>query len=179
MAANPDPRIFVFGSNLAGRHGKGAALHARKNFGAIYGLGAGFQGQSYAIPTKDYDLRTLGLESIKTYVEGFLFFARAHSEMRFNVTRIGCGLAGYSDWQIAPMFKDAPPNCELPLGWRSFSQSSDRSPEAFAKCEVEEARAVICDPKNSMSDPASHSPAVQELCASIQFEVVKPPKSQE
>lgn len=134
MSQLPPGVIFVFGSNLAGRHGKGAALTARQQYGAIYGLGAGFQGQSYAIPTKDYDLRTLGVESIKTYVEGFLFFARAHPEMKFFVTRIGCGLAGYSDHQIAPMFKAAPNNCELPMGWRTFSLFLDRkgTPTAFA-----------------------------------------------
>lgn len=118
VPASADTRIFVFGSNLAGRHGKGAALHARQHFGACYGQGSGAQGQSYAIPTKDYDLRTLPVSSIKTYVDGFLSYARAHSELHFNVTRIGCGLAGYTDTDIAPLFKDAPENCDLPDGWR-------------------------------------------------------------
>jgi hypothetical protein len=125
-----DTRIFVFGSNLAGRHGKGAALFALQNHSAIYGLGAGFQGRSYAIPTKDFDLRTLGLDSIKTYVEGFLFFARAHRELRFNVTRIGCGLAGYTDTDIAPLFKDAPENCDLPEGWRRYCKYLEQ-PERY------------------------------------------------
>ena len=106
--------IFVFGSNLAGRHGKGAALFAVKNFGAIYGQGVGLQGSSYAIPTKDARIKPLPLETIKQYVDGFLTFARANPQMRFVVTAVGCGLAGYIPEQIAPMFKDAPPNCELP-----------------------------------------------------------------
>jgi hypothetical protein len=110
--------IFVFGSNLAGRHGAGAALFAHRNHGAIYCQGSGLQGQSYAIPTKDYSIRTLPLEVIQRHVETFIKFANAHPWMTFNVTRIGCGLAGYTDSDIAPMFKGAPINCNLPEGWR-------------------------------------------------------------
>ena len=113
-----DNFIFVFGSNLAGRHGKGAALHALKHHGAIYHCGRGIQGRSYGIPTKDLNIRTLPLEQIKANVEEFIEFARKRSDLTFNVTRIGCGLAGYKDQQIAPMFKDAPANCHLPDGWR-------------------------------------------------------------
>lgn len=104
--------IFVFGSNLAGRHGKGAALFARKNHEAIYGQGAGIQGQSYALPTKDDDIQTLPLVKINHYVQAFILFASAHPEHHFNITRIGCGLAGY-DWetQIKPMFSSKPDNC--------------------------------------------------------------------
>lgn len=111
-------RIFVFGSNLAGRHGAGAALHARLHHGAIYGHGEGPQGDSYAIPTKDAALRPLPLDMIEVFVQQFLAYAERQPEQVFQVTRIGCGLAGYRDEQIAPMFKDAPPNCELPEGWR-------------------------------------------------------------
>lgn len=113
------PQIFVFGSNLAGRHGKGAALYARQHHGAVYGQGNGLWGRSYAIPTKDVYLRPLPLETIQFYVEVFIDVARRHPEMNFNVTRIGCGLAGYQDHQIAPMFKGAPLNCNLPEGWRT------------------------------------------------------------
>ncbi|GAB3762224.1 hypothetical protein GCM10028796_13590 [Ramlibacter monticola] len=111
--------IFVFGSNLAGRHGKGAALHAAKFHGAIYGQGIGLQGRSYGIPTKDQQIQTLPLPAIQRYVNEFLAFAQEHPQLTFNVTRIGCGLAGYTDHQIAPMFKDAPTNCNLPEGWRT------------------------------------------------------------
>lgn len=110
--------IFVFGSNLAGRHGKGAALTAYQAYGAVYGKGQGFQGRSYAIPTKDLFLKTLPLERIKVYVNTFIEFARKNPDMRFTVTRIGCGLAGYKDEDIAPMFAEAPYNCSLPEGWR-------------------------------------------------------------
>lgn len=109
--------IFVFGSNLAGRHGKGAALYARQHHGATYGQGEGLQGDSYAIPTKDANLRTLTLPTIQQHVETFLIFARQFNA-NFVVTRIGCGLAGYTDEQIAPMFASAPANCLLPDGWR-------------------------------------------------------------
>lgn len=111
------PAIFVFGSNLAGRHGKGAALFARQQRGAIYGQGIGMQGQSYAIPTKDARLRVLPIPDIAGHVAVFLAFARAHPQLRFQVTRIGCGLAGYRDEQIGPLFAGAPDNCELPLEW--------------------------------------------------------------
>lgn len=117
MQPYPDP-VFVFGSNIAGRHGKGAALFALKNRGARYGRGIGLQGNSYAIPTKDGALQTLPLDRIAEHVRVFLNVARRRDDLRFEVTRIGCGLAGYTDAQIAPMFADAPPNCLLPEGWR-------------------------------------------------------------
>ncbi len=109
--------VFVFGSNLAGRHGKGAALYARQHHGAVYGQGEGLQGDSYAIPTKGHRLETLSLDAIRQHVETFLTFARQFNAI-FVVTRIGCGLAGYTDAQISPMFVDAPDNCQLPEGWR-------------------------------------------------------------
>jgi hypothetical protein len=112
--------VFVFGSNHAGRHGAGAALFALQNHGAIYGQGIGLQGQSYAIPTKDYYIRTLSLGLIHGHVDEFIRYAKARPGVTFKVTRIGCGLAGYTDSQIAPMFKDAPINCNLPEGWRNY-----------------------------------------------------------
>lgn len=109
--------IFVFGSNTAGRHGKGAALEAVQRHGAIYGKGVGIQGRSYAIPTKDHYLRSLSLLKIRPYVDQFLKFARDNPKLEFFVTRIGCGLAGYKDADIAPMFENAPSNCTLPKEW--------------------------------------------------------------
>lgn len=107
--------IFVFGSNLAGRHGAGAALCARQKHGAIYGKGEGLQGNSYAIPTKDDKLQTLSLEMIEIYVKRFLVFARENPQIAFTITPIGCGLAGYRPMNIAPMFSKAPLNCILPF----------------------------------------------------------------
>ncbi len=106
--------IFVFGSNLAGRHGKGAALHARNKKGAIYGQGVGLQGESYAIPTKDKNLKKLPLMIIKEFVQEFLYYAKINENLIFEVTPIGCGLAGYKYDDIAPMFRNSPKNVILP-----------------------------------------------------------------
>ncbi len=110
-------KIFVFGSNLAGRHGKGAALYARQHHGAIYGQGFGRQGMSYAIPTKDSRLNTLPLWVIERYILEFILYAEKHPELTFELTKIGCGLVGYKDTDIAPMFKYAPTNVLKPTGW--------------------------------------------------------------
>ncbi len=118
--------IFVFGSNLAGRHGKGAALCALKEHGARYGWGEGHHGNSYAIPTKDSYLTTLSLEIISGYVRTFVSYAKQHPELTFNVTAIGTGLAGYSHEQIAPMFRDAPSNRRLPGVWIAILARGER-----------------------------------------------------
>ena len=115
--------IFVFGSNLAGRHGKGAALFARQNHGAIYGQGVGRQGNSYAIPTKDAKLRTLPLVTIHEHVGDFIVYAWQHPELTFKLTPIGCGLAGYEPRQIAPMFEGAPDNVLLPSEFVGFRRA--------------------------------------------------------
>jgi hypothetical protein len=94
--------IFVFGSNLSGAHAGGAARAAFKKFGAIWGQGVGQQGQSYAIPTMQG-----GIETIKPYVDEFICYAEAHPELFFYVTRIGCGIAGFRDEDIAPLFKES------------------------------------------------------------------------
>jgi len=94
--------VFVFGSNLQGYHGGGAARVALSKFGAIWGQGVGLQGQSYAIPTMQG-----GVETIKPYVDQFIDFAKEHTELFFYVTRIGCGIAGFKDSDIAPLFREA------------------------------------------------------------------------
>lgn len=111
--------IFVFGSNLAGRHGKGYALAAKRFHQAKNGIGVGRTGFSYAIPTKDEKLRVLPLTRIAFYVTEFLDYARQHPELNFNIVAIGCGLAGYTPNQIAPLFNGAPSNCNLPKAFRS------------------------------------------------------------
>ena len=97
----PD-EVFVFGSNLAGIHAGGAARVARERFGAVMGQGVGMQGQSYAIPTMQG-----GVETIKPYVDDFIALAREWDQTTFYVTRIGCGIAGFTDEEIAPLFEDA------------------------------------------------------------------------
>ena len=94
--------VFVFGSNLAGMHGGGAAYVAFRQFGAVMGCGVGLRGQSYAIPTMQGEV-----ETIEPYVTEFIAFAKAHPELFFYVTRIGCGIAGFRDKEIAPLFADA------------------------------------------------------------------------
>ena len=106
--------IFVFGSNLKGMHGGGAAYIAYRKFGAIMGQGVGLQGQSYAIPTMQG-----GVETIRPYVDEFIQFARQHPELTFLVTRIGCGIAGFTDEEISPLFAEAHgvENIVLPPNW--------------------------------------------------------------
>lgn len=94
--------VFVFGSNLDGNHGGGAAWAAYKKFGAIMGQGVGLQGQSYAIPTMQG-----GVETIKPYVDEFIQYAKKHPNLTFYVTRIGCGIAGFKDEEMAPLFRMA------------------------------------------------------------------------
>lgn len=124
-----DGEIFVFGSNLAGRHGKGSALTAREQFGAIYGQGEGLQGQSYGIPTKDGrpgtppladPAATLSLEDVKAGIERFLEFARSRPDLKFFVVRVGCSLAVHKDEDIAPLFAKAPANCSFPDTWKPW-----------------------------------------------------------
>lgn len=116
----PENKVFVFGSNEAGIHGAGAAKVAVEKFGAKYGIGAGFHGQSYAIPTKDKHIQTLPLDKIEPYVAMFLVYAALNPEYTFYVTKIGCGLAGYQVPQIASLFagKDVPFNVILPLDFK-------------------------------------------------------------
>ena len=100
----PDGYIFVFGSNLAGRHGKGAALYAREHFNARLGVGVGLTGQAYAIPTKDAQIKTLSLDRIAGYIDEFIETATSMPKTFFWLTPIGTGLAGYTHDDIAPLF---------------------------------------------------------------------------
>lgn len=111
--------IFVFGSNLAGRHGMGAAKTAVLYFGAKYGVGQGLSGNSYGIATKDMRIQTLNLKEIEAGVDRFKKFASG-SESTFLVTKVGCGLAAYKDHEVAPMFKDVGDNVILPDTWNEI-----------------------------------------------------------
>lgn len=120
--------IFVFGSNEAGAHGAGAALLAYNKFGAHWGIGVGIQGQSYAIPTKDFNIKTLPLNKIQQYVNQFLEESKQYPYLTFLLTEIGCGLAGYTPKEIAPMFKGAAENIVLPEKfWNIIAQQSSCS----------------------------------------------------
>lgn len=111
--------IFVFGSNLAGRHGKGAALHAASFYGAERGVGRGMTGMSYAIPTKDEKLRPLSLDAVEIGIREFLCFADASPKYTFILTPVGCGLAGNSKRDIWTILKRAgvPSNVLLTSTW--------------------------------------------------------------
>lgn len=112
---NSSHNIYVFGSNTEGLHGRGSAKFALLHRGAIYGQPKGLQGNSYAIVTKNLKKgeRSVSLESIKKQVDDFILFARNHPYLNFEVTDIGCGLAGFNVNEIAPMFKDIPSNVHL------------------------------------------------------------------
>ena len=114
--------VFVFGSNLSGIHGAGAAKVAREEFGAQLGAGMGLMGKSYAIPTKDQYIETLPLGQVMMFVDHFMDFAEAFPQMRFFVTRVGCGFAGYKDEDIAPLFFGAT-NCSFAEEWRPYLES--------------------------------------------------------
>lgn len=108
---------FVFGSNLAGIHGKGAALFAKTYYGAKSGVGEGVTGRAYAIPTKKTPYETLNLEDVEQAVQRFIQYAQDRPQQKFLLTEIGCGLAGFTKEQIAPLFTGAPNNVILPGGF--------------------------------------------------------------
>lgn len=110
--------IFVFGSNEAGRHGLGAALQAKLDYGAILGQGVGFMGRSYGIPTKDKNMKILDLDTIGQHIVDFVEITKT-SGRHFYVTPVGCGLAGYTPAQIAPMFQGAR-RCWFPITFKTF-----------------------------------------------------------
>ena len=113
-------QVFVFGSNCSGVHGAGSALYARRVCHAVLGVGEGPTGMAYALPTKDHNIHTLPLSAIAVNVDRFIDYAVAHPEVEFFVTAVGCGLAGYKNDQIAPMFMTAPKNCIFPAAWKEY-----------------------------------------------------------
>lgn len=113
--------VFVFGSNEAGIHGAGAAKVARYQFGAKLGFYNGVMGNSYAIPTKDFNIKVLSLENIRKYIEVFVKYTVDNPQKKFWITRVGCGLAGYKDIQIAPLFKGVnKENTSIPDRWIKY-----------------------------------------------------------
>lgn len=117
--------IFVFGSNLAGHHGAGAARAAMDHYGAAYGEGIGMTGKSYAIPTKDKRIETLGLKVVEVHIAHFKQFAINNPDKKFFVTRVGCGLAGFTDDEIAPLFRGCPTNCNFAEQWKAHLEPSE------------------------------------------------------
>ena len=113
-------QIFVFGSNLAGRHGAGAAQFAMVKFHAIWGIGEGLTGHCYALPTKDENIETISLNKIEKHVYLLLKVIAERTDLDFIITKVGCGLAGYTNEEIAPMFKGFPPNCLFDIEWKEY-----------------------------------------------------------
>ena len=118
--------VFVFGSNEAGIHGGGAAYFAMRRHGAIKGHGVGRQGNAYAIPTMNAEIEPLALDKIASYILDFLDYARAHPDEEFQVTAVGCGIAGFRNEQMAPLFAEAPANCLFDDAWKPFLGSSKK-----------------------------------------------------
>ena len=119
--------VFVFGSNLQGRHGLGAAKTAKTVYGAKYGTAEGRTGNAYAIPTKAVptrEQRQLPLEDIQKSVDKFIEYALTHPDTTFILSRVGCGLAGYQDSEIGPMFGAAPENVTFPPEWNKYCKQS-------------------------------------------------------
>ncbi len=112
--------IFVFGSNLAGRHGAGAARYAYEKEGAVMGKGYGHFGNSFAIPTKNAKIETMPVIEINMFVELFLEYAKQNPQLEFKVTQIGCGLAGYTPADIAPMFIGGQDNVYYDTAWKDY-----------------------------------------------------------
>jgi len=115
-----DGRVFVFGSNLLGIHGGGAARYAYDYLGATWKDGEGLMGNSYALPTCYRPGEPVTLPELAVYVDNFFNFARSHPELHFFVSKVGCGLAGLDEEDVKYIFRElvAPENCDLPPGWR-------------------------------------------------------------
>ena len=115
MIKSRNGMIFVFGSNLSGIHGAGAARFAHRNKGAVMGKGIGLQGQSYALPTKNLKISFMSLNEVEVHIDAFKDFAMDHPDLDFQVTQVACGLAGFTKEQIAPLFKSSPSNCYIDM----------------------------------------------------------------
>lgn len=117
--------VFVFGSNLDGNHSGGAARFAHLNHDAIMGVGEGMTGESYALPTVGHEFTTMTLAKVREHVNTFLNFARRYEHLDFKVTRVGCGIAGFTDSEIAPLFANAPSNCLFDTAWEKFLPNAE------------------------------------------------------
>lgn len=116
----PDDTVFVFGSNLAGEHTEGAARIAQQFFGAFAGVGRGWSGQSYAIPTLNEHLQQMPLAQIKHYIEDFKIYTQKHPNTTYFITALGCGQAGYQTSEIAPLFRDISSNVIFPESFKPY-----------------------------------------------------------
>lgn len=118
MHTKSDSRVFVFGSNLLGQHAGGAADYAHRELSAVWGVGEGETGRAYALPTCDAPGSPLTIDEVSAAVDRFLEHARNNPNTTYFVSEVGCGIAGFTAAEIAPLFAAAPSNCDLPPGWR-------------------------------------------------------------
>lgn len=133
LPADPNA-IWVFGSNLSGAHGAGAAKVALERFGAVYGRSSGLVGSSYAIPTKgrlNHGLPVLPMNLIEHHIEHFVWFSLKHQNLSFFVTRVGCGLAGLEDSAIAPLFQQCKENCSFAQEWEPILATAPKRKFSF------------------------------------------------
>lgn len=119
-----DHEVFVFGSNLAGAHDGGAAQTAKKYFGAMQGVGRGWSGQSFAIPTQNEHLQAMPIHQIQHYIEDFKIYTAHHPKLTYFITAIACGNVGYGVDEIAPLFKDISKNVILPLRFKAYLEQT-------------------------------------------------------
>lgn len=124
VKALPEDTVFVFGSNLAGEHSDGAARVAYQHFGAVRGVGRGWAGQSYAIPTLNEHIQQMPLSQIEHYVDDFKVYSRNHPKMKYFVTALGCGIAGYKVSDIAPLFKGISKNVIFPESFKPYVEQN-------------------------------------------------------
>lgn len=118
MIKSPEGMVFVFGSNLSGIHGAGAALYAYRHRRARLGVGRGMTGQAYALPTKGVKISFMPISEVAKHIKEFMEFAMEHPQLEFQVTQVGCGLAGFKPMHIAPLFRASPSNCYFDLEWQ-------------------------------------------------------------
>lgn len=116
----PDDQVFVFGSNLAGNHRKGAAKTALDKFGAMQGVGRGWSGQSFAIPTQNEHLQAMPIHQVEHYIKDFKIYTKNHPKFIYFITAIGCGSTGFHAKDIAPLFQDISDNVILPIRFKEF-----------------------------------------------------------
>lgn len=149
-----DNTVFVFGSNLAGTHAGGAAKTALLHFGAVIGAGRGWSGQSYAIPTMNEHLQQMPLSQIQHYIEDFKIYTKNHPKIKYFITSVGCGVAGYKVEEIAPMFKGISKNVIFPISFRPFVEKT------LPKLSQALVHAFICDEVIFNAEPAE---VIQQL----------------
>lgn len=143
VTALPEDTVFVFGSNMAGQHTHGAARIAQQYFGAMKNVGRGWAGQSFAIPTLNEHLQRVPLSQIEHYIDDFKIYVKHHPKIKYFITALGCGIAGYKVSEIAPLFKGIHDNVILPESFKPYTEPNALS--QFPDLNQATVQAFICD----------------------------------